>query len=52
MCADGAEKIMSFNLLYASIVVFTLLIVGLVLTVLEFRKLNNKEKARDLEAKK
>ena len=51
MCTDGAEEIMSFNLLYASIVVFALLIVGLVLTVLEFKKLNNEEKARNLDAK-
>lgn len=42
---------MSFNLLYASIVVFALLIVGLVLTVLEFKKLNNEEKVRNLELK-
>ena len=42
---------MSFNLLYASIVVFALLIVGLVLTVLEFKKLNNEEKVRNLDAK-
>ena len=51
VCTDGAEEIMSFNLLYASIVVFALLIVGLVLTVLEFKKLNNEEKARNLDAK-
>lgn len=43
---------MSFNLLYASIVVFALLIVGLVLTVLEFKKLNSQEEARNLEAKR
>ena len=42
---------MSFNLLYASIVVFALLIIGLVLTVLEFKKLNSEEEARNLELK-
>lgn len=52
VCTDGAEEIMSFNLLYASIVVFALLIVGLVLTVLEFKKLNSQEEARNLEAKR
>lgn len=51
MCTDGTAEIMSFNLLYASIVVFALLIVGLVLTVLEFKKLNNEEKVRNLELK-
>lgn len=52
MCTDGAEEIMSFNLLYASIVVFALLIVGLVLTVLEFKKLKNDEEARNLDLKR
>ena len=42
---------MNFNLLYGAIVVFALLIVGLVLTVLEFKKINNKEKIQNLEAK-
>ena len=43
---------MSFNLLYASIVVFALLIVGLVLTVLEFKKLSKDEEVRSLNAKR
>lgn len=42
---------MSFNLLYGAIVVFALLIIGLVLTVLEFKKINSEEKAQNLEAK-
>ncbi len=42
---------MNFNLLYGAIVVFALLIVGLVLTVLEFKKINNKEETQNLEAK-
>ena len=43
---------MSFNLLYASIVVFALLIVGLVLTVLEFKKLSKDEEVRSLNTKR
>lgn len=42
---------MSFDLLYPAIVVFALLIVGLVMTVLEFSKIDKEEKKRELELK-
>lgn len=44
MRVNGKEKTMNFNLLYPAIIVFTLLIVGLVMTVLEFKKLEKEEK--------
>lgn len=35
---------MSFDLIYPAMVIFSLLVVGLVLTVMEFKKLNESEK--------
>jgi hypothetical protein len=40
---------MSFNLLYLAIIVFGLLVVGLVLTVLEFSKIKKISDAKDIE---
>jgi hypothetical protein len=34
---------MSFDLLYPAIIAFSLLLIGLVLTILEFKKMNSKE---------
>ena len=38
------QKKMSFDLIYPAMVIFSLLVVGLVLTVMEFKKLNESEK--------
>jgi len=42
VCADEAKKMTSVDLLYPAVIVFTLLVVGLVLTVLEFKNSQNK----------
>lgn len=46
---DGAKKIMSFDLLYPAIIVFSLLVIGLVLTILEFTKMKKNDEAKELD---
>ena len=40
---DGAENIMSFSLIYYAMAISSFLLIGLVLTVLEFKKINEEE---------
>lgn len=37
---------MSFDLIYPAIIIFSLLVVGLVLTIMEFRKINEVEEEK------
>jgi hypothetical protein len=46
VCADGEKEAMSFDLLYPAIIVFAMLIVGLVMTVIEFNKFENDDEER------
>jgi len=43
LCADGEEK-MTFDLFFPAIIVFVLMLIGVVLTVHEFNKLEKKER--------
>ena len=47
MCTDEAKKMTSVDLLYPAIIVFALLVIGLVLTVMEFDKIENSGDDRD-----
>jgi hypothetical protein len=42
--ADGEEKTMKFSLIYYAVGIFSFLLIGLVLTVLEFKTMNEDEK--------